>query len=163
MSSQIISVDLSQIDTTPKFRVGQLYTDELGNTYRYMQADGAVTAYEPMSYRANTWQIEDQLDLGVTPADTQSVPFCVWDGSSTALADDEYAWVFVGPGIFTCKVAGNVAADALVYGHATAGQIDDAATAMLLRGVSAPVAITASAGETGTFHAALPLYAVDLP
>lgn len=140
--------------------LGQLYIDNLGNHYRFMQADGAVNANEPFSYRPNTWQIEDQLDLTVTPADTESVPFCV---SSVALADNEYAWVFVGPGLFTCKVAGNVAADALIYGHATAGQIDDAATAMLLRGVSAPAAITASAGETGTFYAAVPLYAVDLP
>lgn len=161
MSGQINVVDLAQIDTVAKFPLGTLHVSSLGNHYRYMQADGAVVAKNLYSYIANTWQIDAPIDLGVTPADTESVPVCVFDGSDTALADNEYAWVFVGPGVFTTITAGAVGADAICYGHATAGLIDDAATACLLRGVTAPAAITGA--EAGTFYAVSELYAVDLP
>lgn len=158
----IVGVDLTRIDTEKKYELGQLYVDKLGNTYRYMQADGTVLPNELMSFIAGTWQIDAQLDSTVTPADTESVPACVWNGSSTSIGDNEYAFVFVGPGLFTSKVAGNVAADAIVYVTTTAGQIDDSATACLLPGVRAPAAITASAGETGQFYVSHELYATDL-
>lgn len=161
MSQQIIAVDKTLITSDQLFKLGQLYIDELGNHYRYMQADGSVTAYSLYSYIPNTWQIDAPIDVAATPADAESVPVCVWDGSSTAITDDYYAWVFVGPGLFTTTTAGDVAADAICYGHATAGLIDDAATAALLRGVTAPAAITGA--TTGTFYAALPMYATDLP
>ena len=161
MSNQIITADLTQIDTTARFRLGQIYHTELGDTYRYMQADGAVTAYNIYTYVPGTWQIANPVDVGVDPADGESTPICVWDGSSTALADNEYAWVFVGPGLFTTTTAAAVAADAIIYGHATAGLVDDAATATLIRGVHAHTAI--GSATTGEFYASVPLYAVDLP
>lgn len=160
MSQQIVTVDKTQIDTTPQFVLGQLYIDNLGNHYRYLQADGSVTAYEPYSFKSGTWQIDAPIDLGVTPVTAGTVALCVWDGSSTALADNEYAWVFVGPGTFTAKIDGSAAtAGAIVYGHATAGLISTTASALLLNGVIVPTTIAAA---TGTLYASTGLYAVDL-
>lgn len=161
MSYQQPGIDITRIDTSATAVLGQLYVDNLGNHYRYMQADGAVTAYNLYSYIQGTWQIDAQIDLTVTPADGESVPVCVWDQSSTALADDEYAWVFVGPGAFTTTTAASVAADAIIYGHATAGLVDDAATAIILNGVTCPVAI--GSATTGTFYAMSQMWATDLP
>jgi hypothetical protein len=161
MSQQIIAPDLTKIDTKQQFNLGDTHVKPDGSTYRYMQADGAVTAKNLYSYTPGTWQIDAPVDVGVTPADAKGCPVCVWDGSNTALGDNEYAWVFVGPGTFTTITAGDVGAAAICYGHATAGLIDDAATAILLKGVTAPAAITGAVA--GTFYAALPLYAEDLP
>ena len=161
MSFQGPAPDITVIDSSPKSRLGTLYIDEDGNHYRYMQADGAVTAKNLYSYIATTWQIDAGIDLGVTPANTESVPMCVWDQSDTALADNECAWVFVGPGYFTTTTAAAVAADAICYGHATTGLIDDAATACLLPGVAAVSAIASA--TTGTFFACHGMYASDLP
>lgn len=158
--SQTEAIILSQIDTRPTATLGQLYVDNKGNHYRYMQADGAVTAYEPYSYTAGTWQIDAPMDLTVTPATAESKPLCVHDQNATALADNEYAWVFVGPGLFTAKIDGSAAtAGAIVYGHATAGLSSTTASALLLNGVSVPVTIAAA---TGTLYAATGLWAVDL-
>ena len=156
--AQHITVDLTTTSDTPLAALGELHVDKLGNHYRYMQADGAVVAQNLYSYVPNTWQIDAKIDLTVTPADGESVPVCV---SDIAIADDEYAWVFVGPGTFTTTTAAAVAADAICYGHATAGLIDDAATACLIRGVTAVAAI--GSATTGTFYAATGMYAVDLP
>lgn len=161
MSGQLAKVDLAAIDSVAQFPLGALHVTNDGRHLRYMQADGSVTAYNLYSYIAGTWQIDAPIDLAATPADGESVPVCVWDGSSTAITDDYFAWVFVGPGTFTTTTAAAVAADAICYGHATAGLIDDAATACLLRGVAATAAI--GSATTGTFYASLGMYATDLP
>jgi len=161
MSQQIATVDLAQRDTTPKFPLGRLYIDENGNHYRYCQADGAVTSYLLYSLVPGTWQIDELIDVSVNPTDGQSVHGCVWDGSSTALADNEYAWVFVGPGKFTCTTGEAIDADDICYGHTTAGTIADTASVLILNGVVAPAAI--GSGETGSFYAAAQLWITDLP
>lgn len=161
MSGQLLGVDLTRIDSEAKHTLGSLHISKNGSHYRYMQADGSVTAYNFYTYIPGTWQIAEPMDLGVDPADAESVPVCVWDGSSTAITDNYYAWVFVGPGLFRATTAAAVAAQAIIYGHATAGLVDDAATALLLKGVHAPTAI--GSATTGQFYAALPMYAEDLP
>lgn len=160
MTQQIFTPDLTQIDEDARFNLGQLYIDNDGNHYRYMQADGSVTSYSPYSYTAGTWQIDAPMDLGVTPVTAGTCPLCVWDGSATAITDNYYAWVFVGPGSFTATIDGSAAtAGAIVYGHATAGLISTTASALLLNGVTVPVTIAAA---TGTLYASTGLYAVDL-
>jgi len=160
MTLQKLGVVKSQIDSSPLFTLGELFIDNLENFSRYMQADGAVTAKNMYSYIASTWQIDAPLDLTVTPATAESVPACCFDGSSTAITDDYYAWVFVGPGVFTTTTAASVAADAELFGHATAGLVDDASTALLLRGIAA-ISLIGSA-TTGDFYACHGMYAVDL-
>lgn len=157
MSKQLTAVELGVQHEDPQFNLGELYIDELGNHYRYMQADGAVTADILYSYRPTTWQIEDVIKLATTPATAECVACCA---SSIALTDNYYAWVFVGPGEVTLTTAGDVAADAIIYGVNADGTVDDAATACLIDGLVCPVAITGA--TTGTFFAVKPLAALDL-
>lgn len=160
MSSQLTNVDLTLSGATQLFTLGALHVTHTGNHYRYMQADGSVTSYSPYNYIAGTWQIDALIDLAVNPATAESVPFCVWDGSATAISDNHYAWVFVGPGTFTATIDGSSAtAKAIVYGHATAGLSSTTASALLFNGVTVPVTIAAA---TGTLYASGPLWAVDL-
>lgn len=161
MSKQNIAIDLTAIDTTPTAGLGELHIDKDGNHYRYAQADGAVTAYDVYDIVPGTWQINAQADAAVNPADAHLAHGCVWDGSSTALADDEYAWVFVGPGSFTADTdaTGVAGANDIIYVSATAGKLSSGATAAFIPGVLATAAITGLA--TGTFYAATQLYIVD--
>lgn len=161
MSQQIIAVDKTLITSDQLYKLGQLYIDELGNHYRYMQADGSVTAYDVYNYVPGTWQIDAQGDAAVNPADAHVAALCVWDGSSTAITDDYYAWVFVGPGLFTVDTdsTGIAGVNDIVYVSATAGKVSSGATALFLPGAFATAAITGSA--TGTVYASIPLYAVD--
>jgi hypothetical protein len=77
------------------------------------------------------------------------------------MTDNYYAWVFVGPGDFTGIAAEAIAADGLVYVHATAGALGTTASAGIIPGVTCTVAIASTAG-TGYFHASHELYAEDL-
>jgi hypothetical protein len=157
MSLQKIAVEIGVAHTTPQHALGELHIDEAGNYFRYMQADGAVTKDLGYTYRPVTWQIEEYLKLATDPATAEVMAWCA---SPVTLADEEYAWVFVGPGEVTLTTAGNVAADAIIYGVNGNGTVDDAATALLLDGLTCPEAITGA--TTGTFYAIRPLMALDL-
>jgi hypothetical protein len=158
--SQLLGVDLARIDTAASFPVGQPHVTEDGRHLRYMQADGAVTPYLLQSYRPLTWQVEDEIDLAVTPATGETVAMCIWDGSSTTVPDNSFAWFFVGPGTFTGTSAEAITVDVTLYGHATNGTLSDTASACMLAGVVCPVAI--GSATTGTFYASVPMYAIDL-
>ena len=157
MSSQRLKVQLGVASDTQEHGLGELHVTEDGRHFRYMQADGAVVADTLYNYVAGTWQIDAQIDLGVNPATAETKPLCA---SSVTLTDNQYTWVFVGPGEVTLTTAAAVAADAIIYGHATAGLVDDAATALLIDGLSAQTLI--GSATTGTFYAARPLQGLDL-
>lgn len=156
MSKQFTAVELGVQSDTPLFPLGALHIDASGNHYRYMQADGAVTANILYSYIPVTWQIDAPIKLATVPQSGGVVPACA---SSIALTDNYYAWVFVGPGTVTLTTAGDVAAKAIIYGVNADGTVDDAQTALMLDGLYCPVAITGA--TTGTFYATVPLFALD--
>lgn len=162
MTGQAMQI-LNTGTTDQRAELGELYIDKAGNHYRYMQADGPVTAYQLYDYVPGTWQINALADAFGNPPDTNGAPLCVWDGSSTALADNEYAWVKVGPGLMTLQndSSGAIAANEILYLSATAGRVTNVATAGLLRGVHAFGAVSGNA--TGTFYATTPLHSEDLP
>ena len=150
---------LGVADTTPQFTPGSIFEDKFGNTYMYLQADGAVTKDLFYVYDETTWQIEDQMDLTNFPADGKTQPLCV---SSVTLADNEYCWVIVGPhNGFTATSAEALDVDDVLYGHATAGTLSDTASAMFVPMVTVRVAI--GSATTGTFVASQRMYAYDLP
>lgn len=157
MSKQLIAVALGVQSATPLHALGELHIDEDGNHYRYAQADGAVAANLLYTLRPVTWQIEQPLNLDTDPASAEVMGLCA---STIALTDNYYAWVFVGPGTVTLTTAGDVAADAIIYGVEADGTVDDDATACLLNGLTCPAAITGAV--TGTFYALRPLQALDL-
>lgn len=159
MTAQKIGVKLNTVYTTQDFNLGDTHVTPEGNTYVFMQADGAVTKELFYCYDETTWQVEDALDLTVDPADTKTKPLCV---STVTLADNEYAWVIVGPhNGFTANSAEALDADDVLYGHATAGTLADTASALFVPMVSVRAAI--GSATTGTFVAMARMYAYDLP
>lgn len=161
MSKQFVGALLGVAHTTPQTAVGAEHFDPTTQKhYIYMQADGAVIADTPYTYDSATFQIEDKADVGVLPVDAGSVPICF---SSFALADDEYGWIFVGPGPFNSvtDATGATAAQLITYISATVGTLSSGATAALLKGVRSEAVI--AAGATGAFYATGRLYSEDLP
>ena len=158
MSIQRKAAEIGVAHTTPQARLGELYVDDDGNHYRYMQADGAVTANVLYSYVPVTWQIDAPIKLAVEPANGKQVFCCA---SPVTLADNEYAWVFVGPGVVTLTTAGNVAVDVAIFGVNADGTVDDAITTCVIPGLTAVAAITGA--TTGSFYAPHALYAYDAP
>lgn len=163
MSRQLTAKDLTTESAVALFTPGTVAEDLYGNTYQYLQANGAKVAYNLYSIHGNTgtastsYQVEDIIDLTNTPANTEGVPACC---PQIAMTDNYYAWVFVGPGDFTATAGEEVTADQIVYGHATAGAVGDTAVALVLPGVTAPVTI--ASGKTGILNAAQRLWAYDL-
>lgn len=159
MSGQILGVKLGVAHTTPTHNLGDKYEAPNGDTYIYMQADGAVTKELFYCYDETTWQIEDPIELAVHPADTKTKPLCV---SQVTLADNEYTWAIVGPHTgFTANSAEALDADDVLYGHATAGKLADTASACFVPQVTVRTAI--GSATTGTFVAMARMYAYDLP
>lgn len=159
MSGQILGAKLGVAYTTQDFNLGDEYITPDGDHYMFMQADGAVTKDLLYTYDASTWQVEDQADVTNFPQDAETIPVCI---SPVTLADNEYAWVFVGPGSITATSDGNgVTAEAICYVSATAGTVSSTATAALLKGVHAQTTIGAS--TTGTILAVNRMFSEDLP
>lgn len=158
MSEQILGARLGVAYTNQDYKLGTVYKHPNGNTYIFMQADGAVTLNRLYVYDQSTWQIEDEADLAGFPADAHTQPACV---SPVTLADNEYAFVFVGPGQHSCvtDATGIAGANDIVYVSATAGTVSSGATAALLAGVSADAVI--AGGATGTINAVNRMTIVD--
>lgn len=160
MAKQFVGALLGVAHTTPQTLLGdEHYDPSTGKTYMYMQADGAVIADTPYTYDAASFQIEDKADAGVLPVDGGSVPICF---TSFALADNDFAWVFVGPGPFNSvtDATGVTAAQLATHISATVGTLSSGVTAALLKGVRSEAVI--AAGATGTFYASNRLFAEDL-
>lgn len=158
MTKQILGARLGVVYTRNEHGLGAIHVDAGTNTtYIFMQADGAVTKELFYVYDDSTWQIEDALELAVNPADGKVKPVCV---CPVTLADNEYAWVAVGPGYFTANSAEALDVDDVLYGHATAGKVSDTASACFLPGVSVQTAI--GSATTGQFQAQIRMYAYDL-
>lgn len=158
MSGQLVGAKLGVAYTTQDFQLGAQYKTPDGDCYVFMQADGAVTLNRLYVYDQSTWQVEDEADLAGYPADAHTQPACI---SSVTLADNEYAFVFVGPGQHSCVTdsTGIAGANDIVYVSATAGTVSSGATAAMLAGVSADAAITGAA--TGTINAVNRMTIVD--
>lgn len=159
MGQQIIGPKLDVAYTTQDYAIGTEYVHPTRGTFRFMQADGAVTKDLLYTYDQSTNQVEDQADATNFPQDAETIPLCI---SSVTLTDNQYAWFFVGPGYATCTSDGNgVTAEAICYVSATAGTFSSTATAALLKGVH--VQTTIGASTTGTLLAVNRMYSEDLP
>lgn len=158
MTKQFAKARLGVVYTANEHGLGALHVDPATyTTYMFMQADGAVTKELFYVYDDSTFQIEDPLELAVNPADGKVKAVCV---SPVTLADNEYAWVAVGPGSFVANSAEALDVDDILYGHATAGKVADTISACLLPGVTVQTAI--GSATTGTFQAIGRMYAQDL-
>jgi hypothetical protein len=152
MSGQTLQVDLTRADTTAQFPIGTAHITDKGYTYKYLQADGAVT--KDLLYTIDeNGQILDPLTTTIA-ASGKVFPLCI---SPVTLADNEYCWCFVGPGQVTLNTAAATAANAKIYTTATGGKVDDDSSGtVLIPGLVAPTAI--GSATTGTFMATTRLY-----
>ena len=155
MSGQLVAVDTTLQSVTALFPLGTLHVDNLGNHFRYMQAEGAVTKNLLYTYDNDVWAVDAPLTTTVA-ASGEIHPLCA---SPVAMTDNYYAWVFVGPGRVTLTAATALAivAQAKIYTSAVAGMVDDDASGeILIPGLVSYDAIATAA--TGTFMASIGLY-----
>lgn len=161
---QQLGVEIGVAHTTQRHALGAIHVVPASGTtpaahYMYLQADGAVTKDLLYNYDMATGQIEDQADATNFPQDAENAVLCV---SPVTLADNEFAWVFIGPGGITLTTDSNGAtAEAILYVSATAGTVSSTATAALLKTAHCQTTITG--GATGTVYFAGRIWSEDLP
>jgi len=103
------------------FGLGDRLDSHNGNTYVYVQANGAIVAYDAVG-------IDENFQAAKL---TKTMTDAGWKigVAQVGFADDEYGWVAVrGSSSLKVKVLGACAADASLYTSGTAGSLDDAST-----------------------------------
>lgn len=128
--------------TTDKLSgLGDKFVDNLGRTWVYVQANGAITQYDFIG-----------IDENYQAAPLTSA--MLGDGwfvgaANVAFADNDYGWIAVeGANGLTGRLGASCAADAALFSTTTPGVIDDATTGTAIRGVVAVAAnTTTSAGS----------------
>jgi hypothetical protein len=144
----LIGIDPTQVWTsteTPPFKLGETAMDDLGNIYTFVRADGGgvpqwyVAAIESSTYTAD--QVETTTSA---PGDSQGYPVGV---APAAIGASGYGWLLRN-GIGSCRVAASAAKGTILNSTATAGQLDDDATAgsEVIDGISLLVANGGAAG-----------------
>lgn len=128
-SATIAGVNFEATETSAKFRLGEACFDSEGGLWVYVQANGAITAYDVVKVD------HDGQATSLTTTISGSEPTAVGI-AQVAFADNEYGWVWRGQGGGTgsgIKVRANTlcATDVKLYTHATAGTVDDTATDLI--------------------------------
>lgn len=120
----VIAQDLTQVDTIPRQAPGTILKANDG-TYQYVKATTAVAQYAMV-------KIADQVAcVEGTTTNLPSTEPCAVGIAQIAIAASSYGWVFVGPGLATCKVAASCVQDVKLYTTATPGVVDDTATTQI--------------------------------
>lgn len=134
-----LGIDFSTPTTTRDFALGTEVEGSDGNTYRYVQANGALDI-GALCAIAETGEISEATTTtsGVVP--TQ------YAFPQVAFADDEYGWAVTRGENFLVLAAASCAADVKLYTSATAGVVDDSSTSHdLLDGLRLNTAVGGSA------------------
>lgn len=133
----IIAQDLTGVDTVAQQAPGTILTANDG-VYQYLQASADVAQYAMVKI------LDDVACQEGTTTLLPSTEPCAVGIAQVAIPEDSYGWVFVGPGLATCKVAASCNADVKLYTTATAGVVDDSSTT-LIQGLTL---LTATTGAT---------------
>lgn len=133
-----IGVNLAERTTELNAVLGQTTRATDGSIWTYVQANGAVTAYDCVCIDENFQAAactKALVDAG------HGIGF-----AQAAFADNEYGWVAThAPGNASVRVAASCAADVQLYTTATAGVLDDtSASQTIIRGV-----VLVAAGTSG--------------
>lgn len=118
-----LGVDITAVDTTPAFTVGERITTNDGGVFVYCQAFGAVTG---AGYVVLIDEAFTQADLIDTTNSASSFGQNV-GVAKAALANDEYGWFQIA-GTTTFRGLANAAANTALNTTATSGALDDDAT-----------------------------------
>lgn len=149
-----IGIDPTRVTTTPEFAIGTVIFNSDGANgtkgYVYVQANGAITG------TGYVCDIDSSSGDAVMCTTTTTAPGAGAGKqvgvARAAFADNEYGWLQIyGQGVI--RVAASCAAYTLLNSTATAGQIDDDATAgaEVIDGIVLDVANGASAGLVDGF------------
>lgn len=142
-------IDPTKTSTTPEYDVGQVAfntTSDGAKGYIYVQANGAITGDGYVcDIDVSSFDAAMSTTTTTAPGTGAGKPVGV---ARAAFADNEYGWLQVF-GVGTVRVAASCAAYTILNSTATAGQIDDDATASaeVIDGI---VLDTANGGSAGT-------------
>lgn len=146
----LVGVRFEETSTTALFKLGERCHDSGGGSWVYVQANGAITQYDAVKVD-NDYQI-----VPITTAISGSEPTNV-GLAQVAYADNEYGWVFEGPGGgvnsgIKVRALTLCATDVKLYTNATtAGTVDDTPTSMdLIQGLT--IVATNSSGSTAAME-----------
>ncbi len=147
MSGQITMVDLTKQSSglagdLPLFKLGTRYVDDLGNTYRYVKANGAKTV--ALFYGIDdSWVLQGAVDSTLVASGlTVRVGL-----AQIALTDTYYGWVQTA-GAMTVTINEAITAKAKLYCPATgadSGKVSDTSTTTAIY-----VGLTSYAGTAST-------------
>lgn len=141
---QIVGIDFDSTPTFPEFLVGTKVKTDTG-VYQYVHANGAIAQYAMVKID-DDWEAAEGTTTLLASTEPAKVGI-----AQVAFADNDYGWVFVGPGLARCKFAASCVQDVKIYTTATAGVVDDASTT-LINGLKLITTIT-SATDSPCFAA----------
>jgi hypothetical protein len=119
MPAQMVMQPLTQVDTTAQYPLGKLAEDASGNTYQYAKGVASTVAGSAAVLNADgTTTLTGVASIG-------PVGF-----AAAAIGANQYGW-YLRNGVGVGNAAGAVAANARLQTTATAGAVDDTATANL--------------------------------
>lgn len=140
MTTQILGVSPSRVDTTREFALGT-QAEQNGVLYEYVKATGAITQYHVVAIS------EDGEVAAGYAHDASSVPARIGIAQAT-LASGEYGWVARKGLSLTVKTVSGATADGKVYTSATAGAVASSSSSQsLIQGLRLNAAY-ASPGNT---------------
>lgn len=130
------------------FGLGDRYTDDDGNEFVYVQANGAITGAGYICVIDETYQAAMVSTSNDALGDLLGVPLAAW-------LDNDYGWLQVkGPTVV--RVAASAAANTRLNTTATAGQLDDDNTSGSF--IAANVWLTTANGGSAATAAAMLLH-----
>lgn len=148
--SYIIGITPSQVWTsteTPPFKPGQRGQDSAGNEYLFVQADsGGVTQYYAAVVTSTAFVVDMIDTTNSAPGAQAGAPVVV---PQVAIAASGYGWGLVN-GVGSVRTAASAAKGTLLNTTATAGQLDDDATAgaEVINGIALTAATGGAAAST---------------
>ncbi len=144
MSSAVIGANVAQTHSAlgaPTAGLGDRFTDNAGKGWLYVRANGAITGEGYVVIIDETYDAAQITTSNDALGDLIGV-------ASVAFADNDYGWVQVS-GPCNIRVSASCAANAPLNTTATAGQLDDDATAAALV-IAGAVLTTSRGGSAGT-------------
>lgn len=116
-----LGVDVTKAYSSAAFKLGSEVKCEDGNTYIFVQANGAIDAFAACA-------ISESHEVAELTTTTSGVVPTVVVVPQLALADDEYGFAVKSGGAFSVLAAANCAADVKIYTTSTAGVVDDSSS-----------------------------------
>ena len=141
VTTPTVGVDLTATPTTPEFALGTIVNANDG-VYQYVHADGAIAQYALVKID-NSWEAAE----GTTTLLPSTEPSAVGI-AQVAFADNDYGWVFIGPGEASVLALTLCVHDVKIYTTATAGAVDDTSTT-LINGLKLKTTVGGATAATG--------------